>query len=506
MLKLLIADDEESIRNGLKCIIDWNALGFTVCSEASNGNEALQAIKDYSPDVVLLDIKMPGLTGIEVMENVNQYYKSRSEIPPLFLILSGFSQFEYAQKAVNLGAKGYLLKPVDEDELTEKIISIKKQIEDTKIGVEDSITAKKFESKEFYRNLLNNGSFDENQDSNDEYSVLLFSPEYFPSEDKSLIERCIENYFSFFSIETINIKGNIVSVLKNANEEAVSNCIDRFVKHYPERCFILRGKKNQGLSGCIDSYKEVLSYLNYLFFVPNIPFVSEKNIKFEKAENSFDRFENCLSDFYSKSLFYIETYDKSGMEQLQLLIRDSLFVLTAKASEVKQKIISCLMEIYNRVMIKYPERELEDLQNLDIVSHVLELYNFNDVIFYFNSVLNNLLEFFNTNTADSVIVKVIAYVKSNYSMDLKLETLGDLFNCNSAYLGKKFKKYTGVQFNTYLDNLRIEEAKNKLLNTDLKIYQISKIVGYTNTDYFFMKFKKATGMTPKEFKDVESGK
>ena len=77
-----------------------------------------------------------------------------------------------------------------------------------------------------------------------------------------------------------------------------------------------------------------------------------------------------------------------------------------------------------------------------------------------------------------------------------------MFNCNSAYLGKKVKKYTGLQFNTYLDNLRIEEAKNKIKNTDLKIYQISKLVGYANTDYFFMKFKKNTGYTPKEYKKL----
>ena len=159
------------------------------------------------------------------------------------------------------------------------------------------------------------------------------------------------------------------------------------------------------------------------------------------------------------------------------------------------------MEMYNKITAKYPERELEDLQNLNIVQNILDTKSFDEAFSFFCNIFRNLIESFHTNTADSVIVKVIAYVKTNYSQDLKLETLGDLFNCNSAYLGKKFRKYTGVQFNTYLDNLRIEEAKNKLLNTDLKIYQISKLVGYANTDYFFMKFKKATGMTPKEFKE-----
>ncbi|MCQ2597733.1 MAG: response regulator [Treponema sp.] len=506
MMKLLIADDEESIRTGLKFIVDWEELGFTICTEASNGNEAVEAVKDYSPDLVLLDIKMPGLTGIEVMEQVNEYCKGQGKNPPAFLILSGFSQFEYAQKALNLGAKGYLLKPVDEDELTEKILAIKNEINTTREVQEDSKTAKKYESREFYKNLLLKGTYSPEQDKGDEYTVLCFSSECFPSEDKSIIEKCIENYFSFFSIESVNINGNIALVLKNANEEAVGNCIDRFVKHYPAQTFICRGKKLKGLEGCIESYKEASSYLNSLFYFSSVPAVSEEIISVQDLKDSLFDFENKMSDFCNRAVFSIETYDKNGLEDLFKEIKKSVFVVSAKSADVKQKLISLLMETYNRVTSKYPERELEDLQNLDIVSEILEKKTFDEAFNFFRNTLNSVTEAFHTNTADSVIVKVIAYVKSNYSSDLKLELLGDLFNCNSAYLGKKFKKYTGVQFNTYLDNLRIEEAKFKLLNSDLKIYQISKLVGYSNTDYFFMKFKKATGKTPKEFKEANGRK
>ncbi|MCQ2573079.1 MAG: response regulator [Treponema sp.] len=514
MMKLLIADDEESIRTGLKLIVDWEELGVSVCAEASNGNEAVEKIKDYSPDIVLLDIKMPGLTGIEVMENINEYCKSQGKNPPAFLILSGFSQFEYAQNALNLGAKGYLLKPVDEDDLISKINTIKSEITSAIAVQEDSKTAKKYEIREFYRNLLlngisngiktagnSNGDVGLGQDNTDEYTVLICSNEYFPDEDKTLIEKCVGNYFSFFAMESVNVNGNVAVVLKNANEDAVSNCIERFVKHYPENVFICRGKKLKGLSGCQESYREASKYLNILFFVNNINCISEELIQKYDFERNFNYFDSKFNDFCNRAVFCIETYDKVGLVSLCSEMKDSVFVLNAKSSEVKQKIISLLMEIYNRVTTKYPERELEDLQNLDIVTKILGKRTFEETFLFFTQVLMNVIESFHTNTADSVIVKVIAYVKTNYASDLKLETLGELFNCNSAYLGKKFRKYTGVQFNTYLDNLRIEEAKNKLLNTDLKIYQISKLVGYANTDYFFMKFKKATGMTPKEFKE-----
>jgi len=501
MMKLLIADDEESIRNGLKVVVDWESLGFTVCTEATNGNEAVSAIKDYSPDLVLLDIKMPGLTGIEVMENINEYCKTQGTTPPAFIILSGFSQFEYAKNALNLGAKAYLLKPVDEDELTEKVIAIKNDILSNLEVQKDFKTAKKYENKEFFRNLLLKGMYDSSLPDNDEFTVIIFSRDYFPSPEKTLIEKSLENYFSFFAMETVNVDGDFAVILKNANEEAVTNAIDRFGKKYPGNCFIARGNKRKGFEGCIESFKEARSCMNYFFFISDSSFINASSVPEVNVTASLAEYDKKLPGFCEKAVFCIETYDKTGLENLCQEIKNSLFIISAKNGEIKQKFISTLMEMYNKVRAKYPEREIEDLQKLDVVQKILEKKSFNEAYDFFSGVLFDLIESFHTNTADSVIVKVIAYVKTNYSQDLKLETLGDLFNCNSAYLGKKFRKHTGVQFNAYLDNLRIEEAKNKLLNTDLKIYQISKLVGYANTDYFFMKFKKATGMTPKEFKD-----
>ena len=173
---------------------------------------------------------------------------------------------------------------------------------------------------------------------------------------------------------------------------------------------------------------------------------------------------------------------------------------TENPDVVKKNIIYCIMEVRNKLILKYPERDFLENVSDDFLPDILSKKTFEEVSTYLKQILFTFLENFNFNTTESVIVKLIAYLKNNYSEDLKLETLGDMFNCNSAYLGKKFKKYTGVQFNTYLDNIRIDVAKEKLRTTDLKIYQISKLIGFTNTDYFFMKFKKYTGLTPKEYK------
>lgn len=113
---LLIADDEKNIRDGLKCILDWEALGFILCGEAANGEEALSLILKNNPSLVLLDIRMPKFSGIDIIRIAReQDYNGK------FIILSGYSDFSYAQAAIRYGVEYYLTKPIDEDELLDAI-------------------------------------------------------------------------------------------------------------------------------------------------------------------------------------------------------------------------------------------------------------------------------------------------------------------------------------------------------------------------------------------------
>ena len=120
IINVLIVDDEQIVREGLRYIIDWNTLGFCICGEAANGEDALEMIRQYRPGLVLLDIRMSGMLGTELME------KARSEgFSGAFIILSGYSDFKYAQTALQFGASYYLTKPIDEDELESILAKIK---------------------------------------------------------------------------------------------------------------------------------------------------------------------------------------------------------------------------------------------------------------------------------------------------------------------------------------------------------------------------------------------
>ena len=124
-MKVLIADDEAVVLEGLKYIIDWEALGFSICSQAKNGNETLEKLLKLSPDLVLLDIRMPGLTGIEIVQIARE-----KGFAGHFIILSGYSDFSYAQTAIKYGVDFYLTKPIDEDELENAVTTVRNQIEE----------------------------------------------------------------------------------------------------------------------------------------------------------------------------------------------------------------------------------------------------------------------------------------------------------------------------------------------------------------------------------------
>lgn len=524
MLNYFIADDEEIIRNGLKCIIDWKDCGFILCGEASNGKDAVSQIIDLRPHLVMLDIKMPGMSGIDVIKQVTEYFTKNKLTRPAFIILTGFSEFEYAKDALNYGAKAYLLKPVDEDELEKNVRNIAKEINEQKNLKENSKNAKELETKDYLLKLIQTEASQEMKNPTDSvffedsensfYQAVIFNLDYYPPQYKKELANTINNYFSFFTKVIINQNESILLILKSSNAKGVQNCIERVASLHETRTFITCGENCKGLDGLVKSYNQAEENKQFLFYFdkekcisPTLSCANEKltekiNLTAEAEQSDFTQ---TINKYIESLIFCIETYDKKKLETTKQELYESFFKPKLSQAVTKKNLIYCILELRNRITAKYPQRDITDGSTFDVVPNILEKKTFEEMFEYFTNVLDDFIENFNFNTADSVIVKVIAYVKANYTQDLKLEALGDMFNCNSAYLGKRFKKYTGQQFNTYLDNLRIEDAKDKLLNTDLKIYQISKLVGYANTDYFFMKFKKSTGMTPKEFKNDKSG-
>ncbi|WP_242855638.1 response regulator [Ruminiclostridium josui] len=126
MFKVLLVDDEPMALEALKIVADWKELGFTICGEGKNGDEALNKIKETKPDLVVTDIRMPGMDGLELIRNVKENVNQDT----IFIIVSGYDEFEYAKKAMQYGIRYYVLKPVFKDEFSEVLVEIVDKLEE----------------------------------------------------------------------------------------------------------------------------------------------------------------------------------------------------------------------------------------------------------------------------------------------------------------------------------------------------------------------------------------
>lgn len=502
MFKLLICDDEQPIRSGIAKIIDWRKLGFELCGEAEDGNEALKKILDLKPDLVLLDIRMPGLSGVEVLKEA--YKKNLSaEKRPYFLILSGFSEFEYAQQAMNYGAAGYFVKPIDEDLLEEKVREIAAHLNKARDDFENINIPHKF-SQMFLLGSVEK-SFGENADTQSDYQVAIVSAFYSGMEMKE-IEAKAKNIFDADKTFLIKQENQIVVVFKDCSELFVKYMLERLASFMGDGTNIVAGPRGKGLAASLDSFLAAQKYLPRLFYETGEKFIlanDSKTVMDEKCGSAESRAKtNPLKNEIPQILFCVETYDRKKVAEIFSRYEKNRKVYTpplCTPEDVRAELIAFVIELQNALHKKYPEREFPKESAFDLVPKIMGERRFSGAFAIVRKFTFDFLELFNTNTNTSMITKMIQYIKANYADDLKLKSLGQQFFCNSAYLGKKFKEMTGESFNVFLDKVRIDEAKRMLSETELKVYQISKLVGYCNTDYFFIKFKKYTGMTPKDY-------
>jgi two-component system response regulator YesN len=159
-----------------------------------------------------------------------------------------------------------------------------------------------------------------------------------------------------------------------------------------------------------------------------------------------------------------------------------------------------MIEVRRGLLKKFPAlKEILETEG-ETFDAIMKLPYLKDIIDAMTKACLHICECLPLLSADACFQRIISYVKNNYNEALRLESLGKLFNYNCAYLGKRFKDYTGKNFHTYLDMLRTDAAKELLQNTNMKVYEISGIVGYTETDYFYTKFKKYVGESPLVFR------
>jgi two-component system response regulator YesN len=514
MYKALLVDDEPYMIEGLKTLGDWGKYGFAICGEATNGDDALKLCRNFNPDLVCTDVRMPVMDGLQLIKQVRESGGSKVK----FVILSGYDDFSYVRYAMRFGVCEYLLKPVDEIELNGVIAKISRQIQE-----EQRTQAR----REHRRALVANRTIqrflkgDTNQFvvtkvksllkiADDEiYSFILLKINYAGNRleqsgeseltapkvpVKALIAASLAQQFGFRLFETAtHLLGLIVP---QALKQSIAALKSQLERNYNVQVTLAVSEKLPGLKSLAQLYRQATTALYYEFFEGEGSIIYYHEIKnatlnYNLANIRIDRLleEIKHSNFAAVAteidrLFQNFSRERLAPEVIKVLIKNLeleifklVLALNGPAGELSARFIK-----FNK---EFASGDLARLQT------------------GFGAFCNYLAEQFSVSgqsNSKDLIQLIKLYIKENYHQEINLKSLGREFHLNPVYLGQLFKKYTGFHYSEYLHQIRIDEAKRLLRQTSLKIAAIARAVGYQDPNYFVRNFKNITAVSPSEYK------
>lgn len=533
MLKTVLIDDEDLIRDGLRMTIPWEEKGFEIVGEACDGEEAIEVLQATMPDVIITDIRMPFMDGLELVEFIKPL------LPDAFIIiLSGHDEFHYAQKALQLGVYDFILKPFELDYFLKVLGKIKydytlqKKRKVRHLPPEDLIQLQ----ENFVSSLLTDSLPEDQLTAKLEgYELIGLKDSYFNCllvqiDNFNLtiaditfdqINEINKNYYSLIretvmpSSKQYVIEGNngdalIVLTGSTADEvsmkskKALNQLRDRFTRLEDQSVTIALSQIKPGIKSLNTLYRQCHMAANQRFIIGydrDIHYDSLQAINTSKGggmpypQTGYDR---------SHYLALIKSGDPEELTDyihgiFAGLIKDghnsSLF-LTMFASSIYVELLNLLngMDLSLGDVLEDP---LMVYRNLTLAQN---LYDTRDVLTQLSLEVSHYLK--SQLTGNSRINEAKAYIEANYnSPDITLQKVAETVNMGVCYFSSIFKKETGDAFISYLTDIRIAKAKELFETTDLKTYEVSYQIGYNTPTYFSTLFKKITGMSPSDYKN-----
>lgn len=534
LYRIMIVDDEEEIRLGIIKKIDWEANGFIVVGDAENGQDALEKAEKLQPDVIMTDIKMPFMDGLELGKKLVELMPSTK-----IIVFSGCDDFEYAHKAIKINVVEYVLKPINSAELIEVLERLKEQLdreynekrnletlykhyikslpvirEQFLVGaIEGRIDEEQWHEQmeelgiEFKYKHLTVGiiqadgtlSFEENLNSfsGQKESALT------PISIKKIVDENMSKYCKFISF----IYSGMVIVMGNFEKK---EDILLFIKGINEVCKV---------------YKRIMSLtisagIGYVYSNP-----SQIRFSYRTAQNALD-YRFILG---AGKAIYIDDVEPDNSIQLQLDEKEERSMLNAIKISSEDEISEAIDSLFKKtedLLLPFNQYRIYLMEIMTSLLKLVQTYAFDiEEIFGENFNAYSYLESFNSihevkkwiiekairinsyikreriNSSMMLIEKAKQYIKENYSdYDVSVEKLCSKLHVSPTYFSTMFKKETGTSFVNYLTATRLEEAVKLLNTTDDKTYMIAEKVGYPEANYFSYVFKKQFGVSPSKYR------
>jgi two-component system response regulator YesN len=535
MHRILIIDDDRIIRKGLAKTIPWEKYGFQLGGEAADGEQGLKLIEEFHPHIVISDIRMPFMDGLDMARIVKERY------PMIKLILlTGYNDFIYAQQAIQIRAFDYLLKPVDKEILLEKVKKAAGEWDVENRAQQKISEAKPFFRKAFFKNLteckennkeelirearslgieLTGQTFIVFLVKIDEYYKELVGTVEQPIEKREALRYCIFNIceeliFAEGKGGVVELEKDELILIYSSNEtcekaeenartlaEQIKNTVEKYLE---TTVTIALGGAYHGISSIESSYGEARSVFSYRHFIgKNRVFsmldVGGRSSSYDKSAKisgqEIELVDKVKLGLVQDALHFIDDLESKMMQQSHI----SLYYVRLLA-------VQLIISLFRGAAEWAQEWEKTQQGNVSIYySRINEMQTIQEITNLIKSVACDLAQFMTTQREShrsGVIGEAAKYIEEHYEKQgLSLQEVAKHVHMNPVYLSTLFKQERNITFSDFLLQLRMKKAMELLRSNNMKTYEVADVVGYSSPEYFSVCFKKYTGVPPIEFKN-----
>ncbi|MDQ0192505.1 response regulator [Paenibacillus wynnii] len=533
MLHILLVDDEQYVVDDLELAFPWHEFGAQKVYKAYSGYQAMQMVMQYPIDILITDIAMPGMSGLELVKQVRQD-KRRIKC----ILLTGYAEFEYAQEALQQGVVEYLVKPLDHSKLRvaleDTVKIIRAEIDRTASyekallafrehlpALKDKLLVELIQGKKYSLDRLREklSGYQLNFQEQDEiYLILIRLEEHFTSfglESQLLFEYAVTNIACELlggGFEVWHCRDpyeNLVFLVK-CKEETLQADTDRILKQLTHNTHQLHHNVNDYLRGGISV---ILSYAGE--FVQDIRSMYEDSLAALRQQIGNDKgyFISLtdkrksspvqpLKDLYAPPtlMHLLETGQWEGYKERLQQMKELTYQLPKYTEEYIEEIRSLVLGSFHHIA-HMNHRLLSDLVGRELLNKTT-FRSLSQLIVWGETLVDTLqarLEKETQTNQQSIVKDMQSFIATNLA-DANLQSVADCVSLHPVYVSRLFKQISGISISEYILNMKMEQAVTWLRSSDMKIYEISDQLGYANSQYFIRVFKDKFGMTPQEFR------
>ncbi len=529
MYRIMIVDDEPLILAGISSLLDWEDYQCRIVGKASNGCQALKLAQQQKPDIVITDIKMPAMDGIQFMREAIEGGSHAS-----FIVLTNLEEFSLVKEAMHLGAVDYLVKL----ELEEKSLvgALKKAMErcdyNRRKGLmgEEEFSQDTLEEKiqNYFRKIL---VYDDHVQAgepllgiirerfkhvavmliNFNYGYEGFSPAFTREDQKkvmgfaeNIINGMVKGFFEHSCLLRRDQNGFVLVLSLEGQKEyerqiQVMSCKFRQVmKDYFEAPISIAVSSPEG--ELEDLLYQAMSAMNQTYYEgsEHVVFYSKLCEKDEKHSSNFN------INFLKKDTEAAVAHNDSRQFGL---IMDQVISLFEECMPARPQAVNACSNLYYFILSLIENREDNSFPyDVDIISHLNRLDSLKSILRWlegFRDEIIKVLESSREIRVDKHVEMAQKYVAKHYQEKISLSQVAAALNLSSGYLSSTFKKQTGIRFSDYVTEVKIHKAKELIGTHQYMMYEISDMLGFDTQYYFSTVFKKITGLTPKEYEALQ---